>query len=153
MTPRPVPTLKERIKALKLYESGLGFLTHCRFCCALPPNDARSHCGGPCDDSCCGGQKKYHANISYNKIGEDRLKVVSASFQDSQGRNYPLLEGIVGKDYDSKNGIVAVIQDLASWEDDPPQINVNVHFTNINLNRRERKPTINSNALIELMGN
>jgi hypothetical protein len=56
--------------------------------------------------------------------------VVSASYFDSSGRDYAILEGMVGADYDDEDEILMAIQELASWGDDPdPQIEV--RFTKV----------------------
>jgi hypothetical protein len=98
------------------------------------------------------------ANITYLKI-DGRLKVVSASFQDSQDRSYSLLGDMIGQDYDNEDEIVMAIQECAnqSWDAPDQQIEVRFtnppkyHVTNTQPNLHKSKPTINSDVLIKLM--
>jgi hypothetical protein len=97
-------------------------------------------------------------NIGYRKI-DGKLKVVSASYFDSRGRDC-VLGDMIDQTYDNENKILMAVQELLSWGDDDPGPQIEVRFVNfpeyrvatIQLNPHKSKPTINSDVLIRLIG-
>jgi hypothetical protein len=99
------------------------------------------------------------AKIVYHKI-DGKLKVVSAYYINSEGRDY-ILKGMIDKTYDNENETLIAVQELLSWVEKPnTQIVVyswdnsnssEFHVATIQLNPYKSKPTINSDALIKLI--
>jgi hypothetical protein len=100
------------------------------------------------------------AKIAYHKI-DGKLKVVSAYYVNSEGRDY-ILKGMIDKTYNNDNEILMAVQELLSWAEKPgTQIVVyswsdsanlsEFHVATIQLNPYKSKPTINSDVLIRLI--